>query len=39
MLLLDSTLGQFVPEHPLFSFKRVKSIKDKQISSEYKGEA
>lgn len=37
MLSSDSRLGQFVPERPLFSFKRVKSIKDKLIMSEYRG--
>lgn len=39
MLSSDSILGQFVPDHPLFTFERAKSIRDRLFTSEYKGEA
>lgn len=39
MLLLDPSLRQFVPETPLFTFKRATSVKDRLINSEFKGDA
>lgn len=35
---MDPILEQFVPEHPLFTFKRAQSIKDQLVCSEFKGE-
>lgn len=39
MLTLDPSFGQFVPEKPLFTFKRATSISDKIVSSEFKNES